>query len=248
VIARNQANAPAATRAIDPAASKGRPSPAQPSHRPIAAASVACWLNVLSISSTILVDQLVRNGVCRGARRHLGRSTGRRYDVAVKILRWTPRRRTRSRLLGGIGAITLALWAIGCGGPDAAHYNAVLDELAIPADWELAAATVSEPGFTDGCASFVPGCPRVTRYYLAPGVPIDAFPAASQMLATAGFAVVQEFDPECDAPSSTTACAIRAARDDDGLLVSIYNPGDDFDAMGIARDDRTLIRIIATDH
>ena len=78
-------------------------------------------------------------------------------------------------------------------------------------------------------------------------MPIDAFPAAKQILTAAGLTVEREFDPDCKAPSSVPACALDARRDADGLLVTIYNPGDDFDGVGIARGDRTLIRIIAAE-
>jgi hypothetical protein len=76
--------------------------------------------------------------------------------------------------------------------PDAAHYEAVIDGLAIPTDWELARTIVKAPGGLDDCAPIFPGCPSVARYYLVPGKPVGTYPVAKQILTGAGFEIEQE--------------------------------------------------------
>lgn len=150
-----------------------------------------------------------------------------------------------TRLFAWFIAAAAFVVVAGCSGPTASHYQAVLDEMNVPAGWELARETVKTPDGPNACASLLPGCPSVTRYYLVAGTPAAAYPAAKQLITEGGFTVDQEFDPACDAPPSAAACAIRASRGDEGLLVSLYNPGDDFDNIGVAVPDRSLVRIIA---
>lgn len=52
----------------------------------------------------------------------------------------------------GLLAIAVAIGVPGCEGLDVAHYQTVLDELAIPADWELAHASSEAPSGLDDCA------------------------------------------------------------------------------------------------
>jgi hypothetical protein len=77
------------------------------------------------------------------------------------------------------------------------------------------------------------------------GKPVDAYPVAKQILIGAGFGIDEELGPACDLPPSSAACVLVAARDSDLLQVSVFNPGDDFEGLGIAKEGRSLIRILA---
>jgi len=144
-----------------------------------------------------------------------------------------------------LAAAALALAVFGCAG-DPAYYQSVLDELAVPPGWEQVREVIRAPGAELECTPiFTEPCPRVYRYYLVDGQPAGAYPQTKQMLEAAGFAIDEEFDPECDSPTAT-ACAVVAARAEDQLDVSLFKPGEDLDGLGLAREGRTLIRIIAS--
>lgn len=141
--------------------------------------------------------------------------------------------------------IVVAILLVGCGGPDAAHYEAVLDELPIPAAWELVQTTVRAPGGEIDCARIFSSCPSVARYYLVAGNPIDAYPDAKQMLAAAGFTLDLDTGPKCDLPPTGPACVLQGRRDSDVVRVAINNPGDDADGLGIAEKDRSIVNVMA---
>lgn len=141
--------------------------------------------------------------------------------------------------------IVIAVLVMGCGGPNAAYYESLLDDLAIPPTWELVHTTVQEPGGLNDCAPVFQGCPSVTRYYLVAGKPVDAYPEAKQVLATAGFSLDLDSGPECDLPPNGPACDLFGVRDSDHVRIAINNPGDDIDSLGIARDDRSIVQVAA---
>jgi hypothetical protein len=62
----------------------------------------------------------------------------------------------------------------------------------------------------------------------------------------AGFKITDEFSPKCDALPDAAACAIAAVTDSDFVQVCVFNPGDDTEGLGIAREGRTLIRVMAS--
>ena len=140
--------------------------------------------------------------------------------------------------------VLVAVFVLGCGGPDAAHYEAVLDELSIPASWELARTVVNAPGGLEDCVPGFGPCPSVFRYYLVAGDPIDAYPEAKQMVVAAGFSIDPEYYPQCEG-GGMPACAFVAVRDSDALTVGLFDPGRDPEALGIAKEGFSLIRIIA---
>ncbi len=143
-----------------------------------------------------------------------------------------------------LAALVAAVFASACGTPSVAHYEALQDELSIPTNWERTTEPVQAPGTSMTCAAVLPGCPRVTRYYVVSGTPTDVFPQAKQLLVTAGFTIGTEY-PDCAAPPQTPACSMFSTRDGDALDINVYNPGDDPDVVG-APDDRTLVRISAS--
>lgn len=143
-------------------------------------------------------------------------------------------------------AVALALLVMACaGGPGPSHYAAVLDELAIPSDWELAKTEVRGPDGDVRCDPLVnAGCPAVVRYYLVDATPIEVFAAAKEAAMGAGFEVQEEFDPACNAPPSVPACRFIAARDADHIVVNVYGPGKD-DGTGVGQANRVTVRMTA---
>ncbi len=139
--------------------------------------------------------------------------------------------------------IVVAMVVAGCfAGPGADHYAAVLDKLGIPADWELVRAAAREPGGEFECDTFInPDCPSVIRYYLAPGMAVEAFPTVKRILIDAGFTVDQEVIPACDARPSSPACFMTGSSAGDRVYVSLFNPGYDVEGLGLDQAGRSLI-------
>ena len=144
-------------------------------------------------------------------------------------------------------AMLVAVLVVACSGPNAAHYEAVLDELSIPAGWELVHTTVRAPGGEIDCAPILTSyCPSVARYYLVDaGAAIDAYRKAKQLLIDAGSEIQDEFLPTCDTSTSGAACTVVAALDSDIVEVAVHNPGDDTDGLGIAQKGRSIVRVTA---
>jgi len=140
-------------------------------------------------------------------------------------------------------------------GPAPEHYVAVLDELSVPADWELVCLTVNAPGGPDVSAD--PGvprkltdcaigdCPAVGRYYLVDGPPVDTYPVAKQLLLDAGFDLDRDSGADCDLPPSSAACVLGGHKEGDRVQVCIFNPGDDFANLGVADPKRALVSVVA---
>ncbi len=143
--------------------------------------------------------------------------------------------------------VVVAVLVVACSGPNAAHYEAVLDELSIPSTWELADTTVRAPGGEIDCAPFLTSyCPSVARYYLVDaGAAIDAYGKAKQLLIEAGFEIQNEFLPKCDTSTSGAACTVVAALDSDVVELAVYNPGEDTEGLGIAQKGRSIVRVTA---
>jgi hypothetical protein len=143
-------------------------------------------------------------------------------------------------------AVALAMLLVGCG-PGADHYEAVLDELSIPAGWDLAHVTVRAPGGEIDCAAILTSyCPSVARYYLVDvGAAIDAYRKAKQLLLDAGLEIQDEFLPTCDTSTSGAACTVVAALDSDVVEVAVYSLGDDTEGLGIAQKGRSIVRVTA---
>jgi len=155
--------------------------------------------------------------------------------------------------LSAIAALFAILLA-GCGqGPE--HYVGVLDELSVPADWQLVYLVVDAPGAPD--VSGDPGvprkledcalisCPWVARYYLIDGQPIDIYPTATALLTDAGFKVTSELTAGCDRPETGLGCGVKGALDGDEVWVSIFHPGEDPAGLGIADRDKSMVRVLA---
>ena len=66
---------------------------------------------------------------------------------------------------------------IGCA-PPVSRYQTLLDGLPIPATWERTTERIQAPGTSTTCATILPHCPMVTRYFVVPGTPADAYTQA----------------------------------------------------------------------
>jgi hypothetical protein len=153
-------------------------------------------------------------------------------------------------------AIVITILVVACSGPDAAHYEAVLDGLHLPAGWELVHTTIMRSGgpdtridpsrSQDDIACDIGHCPSVARYYLVEGKPADAYPEARQSAIDAGFEIGRETGPKCDLPPGGDACDLNATKGSDELLITLYKPGDGSDGVGVADAGKFVIRIIAS--
>jgi hypothetical protein len=73
----------------------------------------------------------------------------------------------------------------------------------------------------------------------------STFTVAKEMLLAAGLHLDEELGPDCDDPPSSAACVLVGSRDSNLLRIHLYNPGDDFDGIGVSEPDRSLIRVTA---
>ena len=110
---------------------------------------------------------------------------------------------------------------MGCGGPGAAHYEAVIDGLALPDEWELARTVIYAPDGDVKCdPSPFTDCPYAIRYFVTAEAPAEAYQAALVAVRGAGLEVSQEFDPSCN-PQSQVPCGFAANRGADQMNVAI---------------------------
>ena len=155
--------------------------------------------------------------------------------------------------------VVIAAMAASCaGGPDISHYAGVLDQLTIPAGWELVHTTLRAPGGGDkdvdpsrptdtiGCSGLFGECPSIVRYYLVGGQPVDAYTAAKQVMLDAGFDAQSDSGPTCDEPSGGPICMLSGTRESDNVRLTINRPGDDPNGLVPFGDDRFLVVIKAT--
>jgi hypothetical protein len=154
-------------------------------------------------------------------------------------------------VLGGF-LLLIALFAIAFAalilapGPSAADYEAALDELAIPADWELAHTTVEATGTLGGCMRLMNlNCPSVTRYYLVDGEATATYDALTESLTSAGFEIDQEFGPQCDLPPSGPLCSVLVSRRDVSVHANVNRPDSGDDGLGFREQDRLIVRLLA---
>ena len=131
-------------------------------------------------------------------------------------------------------------------GPGADHYSAVLDELTIPSDWTLVKTSPRGPGLDVQCDPVTaPRCPAVTRYYVSPLDPADAFAAGEGLVVSAGFTVTQEMSPTCVLPPQGAACVFLSGRGDDRINMYIYRSPSEVDGLGPVDATGTTVLIEA---
>jgi hypothetical protein len=108
-------------------------------------------------------------------------------------------------------------------GPDAKHFAAVLDDLAVPGEWDLTKSEIRAPDGDVRCDPVaVSSCPAVTKTYLVEAEPLAAFQVAERMVSDAGFNVGREFIPTCDGPPTGPSCSFESKRDADRVRVTVY--------------------------
>jgi hypothetical protein len=154
---------------------------------------------------------------------------------------WHAGMRVRRLLLFLVAVVVVAC------GPDAAHYEAVLDELHVPDAWQLARTTVEAPGADIDCTPLwgTGACQSVARYYLVAAKPVDAYPGAKQMLSAAGFVLDYDSGPACDLTPGGPACELSGVRASDAIRISINNSGEGASGLGIAEQDRIVVEVTA---
>jgi hypothetical protein len=128
----------------------------------------------------------------------------------------------------------------GCG-PGVSHYEAVLNELAIPKAWVLVHQTLADP--STGCTFFLSGCPRVIRYYRSIESASEAYDAGRRVVLAAGFEITQAYPSPCPG-TSFYQCTAVATRGSDQVQIVSKIPGSD-DGVILAEPNSTLVRVIA---
>jgi hypothetical protein len=134
------------------------------------------------------------------------------------------------RVLAWFGVAVLPLLFIaGCyGGPDAAHFVSVANELKAPASWQLVQSSVRDPNGGDRCVPTESSdCPGATRSFVAAGEPKDLYAQATNVAKALGFTIVQEFYPGCTGGPTGPICSFLANRGQDALFVTVFaSPAD----------------------
>jgi hypothetical protein len=111
-------------------------------------------------------------------------------------------------------------------GPGPDHYAAILDELAVPAGWQLLETRLRGPGQEEGCDPMLAAdCPSATRWFLVGVEPAPALDAATSVIERARFQVARTLFPACDGAPTGPACGLESRRASDVLWVKVYPPG-----------------------
>jgi hypothetical protein len=129
---------------------------------------------------------------------------------------------------GALACIVACVVLLGAcyGGPGTDHYVGLLDELAIPADWEFVATERRGPGEEFQCEPLWNStCPGAGRWYALSGDARAALEAVRDMVERSGYMVSEVLYPDCDAPPSGSACNLFAVRGADRFAVSISPRG-----------------------
>lgn len=143
-------------------------------------------------------------------------------------------------------ALASALVLAGCyGGPGPEHYFAIVEELDVPADWQVVKTVVRGPNEDDPCDPFFTiTCPGASRSFLVHGAAAGAYAQAKDVVIAAGFAISKEFTPDCG-PSGGKACNFFSSRDGDQLTVSVFHAGAD---VGLGEDVGVGAVVVITAH
>ena len=161
-----------------------------------------------------------------------------RGQVAGNITRWVPglvrplaspavqhpSRRVGVRLPAVLSVLLLCFLIGACyTGPNTDHFEGVLNELRLPADWEAVQAERRGPGEVSDCDPMVSiECPEVRRWYLVRDDASTALDQIRQAMTAAGFAKQDVKLPKCDGVPQANVCSVFAERGNDRLAASIY--------------------------
>jgi hypothetical protein len=117
------------------------------------------------------------------------------------------------------------LLLVGCyTGPSADHFVAIVDELHVPAGWQVAETVVRGPDQPDYCDPGLSNeCPAAIRFFVTEGDIDAAYDQAKGFASVAGFTISDEGTKGCASGSSNgPPCAFFAERGDDMLHVRVY--------------------------
>jgi hypothetical protein len=108
-------------------------------------------------------------------------------------------------------------------GPNTDHFESVLDELALPADWQQVKTERHGPGEASDCdPAFTSLCPSVRRCYPGRGDASTALDQVRQAMTEAGFGRQDVKLPNCDGVPQANVCSVFAERGDERLAASVY--------------------------
>jgi hypothetical protein len=156
-----------------------------------------------------------------------------------------PRKALTAVTLGRLGFAKLALAVMclalaACGNyPTFDELGADFDALRVPAGWRLADTLTNGPGGDIECVPQLstPGCPKVIRYYVAQGSPLEVYEQAAEMVVAAGFAIDAAPNRPCDRWPGTSLCSAHAIANDRRLWVQVWSPDSQFTNVEI--EDRS---------
>jgi hypothetical protein len=127
-------------------------------------------------------------------------------------------------IVGLMLATTLLL--IACyTGPSAGHFVAVVDELDVPAGWQVAETVVRGPDQVERCDPGLSNdCPAAIRTYLVEADVAGAHRQSKDVITGAGFSITDEATSGCSSGSSTgPPCGFFAERGSDHLYVGVFH-------------------------
>jgi len=97
-------------------------------------------------------------------------------------------------------------------GPGPEHFVAIVDELDVPAGWDVAETVVRGPDEDDSCdTAFSSSCPGAIRSFVVEGDAAAAYAQATDVVTAAGFTVTEELIPEELLPDCRVHSADRRA-------------------------------------
>lgn len=135
----------------------------------------------------------------------------------------------------------MSLLMIGCyTGPAADHFLAVIEELDMPAQWQVVETVVRGPGQGDACNPGITSeCPAAIRFFVLDDGRAGAYADARDAVSAAGFRITDEYVNGCPASSrGGRQCGFFAARGADLLYVGVFDSpqdaGLDEGAKGVA--------------
>lgn len=131
-------------------------------------------------------------------------------------------------------------------GPGPEHYVAIVEELDVPAGWQLAKSNVFGPDEDDPCEPFTSlTCPGAGRFFIVDGDAANTYAQAKDVVSAAGFAITEEFKRGCTGAQGGSACSFFATRDGDQLTVSVFHSGAD---VGLGEDVGAGAVVVITAH
>lgn len=147
--------------------------------------------------------------------------------------------------VAALAALAAALVVVSCA-PSVGPYVEALDGVSWPAGWELAGSTAEGAGGDADCTPLANAyCPSATRWYLVADDGPTAYADAKDALVDAGFALEQERAPDCASAPGGSLCGLRASANGSVIDVDVFPPGRDVGGLGLADNERLLVRIVA---